>query len=697
MPLSDHPPDHPPDLPADRSPDQSPESSSETVPGTAPWAATDAAPEAAATSGPGSRMRRLILGRPPAPVSPGRRVLLVLAALVFTAAWSFGCNLILDRVQASVDGSRQLDRVFGPGSVVFLISTAVIWVVLIGLVALTGRVLLSCALLLAVTAALSFANYEKLELRREPLYPSDAVFALQPGFLREMVGLRPILELVAGIAVFVLIVLVGSRLLRRVFPPIGRRTEPRLWRAWIVVRVATVAVVATFVVYAVHFNADGNKLREAYLKAGVQWVEWSQRANYLRHGFLAGVLYNTDTPAMKQPEGYSEEAMKQIADRWSKAADAINANRSPDALSDVNVVVILSESFSDPTLLKHVKIDKDPIPYTHHLMEKGPSGEMLSQFIGGGTANIEFETLTGMSLSQFAPQMNTPYQQLVTNYDSWPSAVEYFKDHGHVPLAIHPFRPIMYKRDRVYPVLGFDRFISETGMQEQEHLENNPDAFISDASAFHEVEHQLQEEQQPAFVNLVTMQNHYPQAGKYANPIGVGPSVGVVRPSLSAFVTGENYSDQAMKSFLGDLKDSPEKTAVVFYGDHAPPFWPRAKVFHENEKQLRKTPFFIWTNYKKLPHRDFGLVSPTQFLPLLFNELKAPVTPLYALLDAMRQEVPAMTMDEYHTADGQVYRSVDDLDPQAQALLHDYRMVQYDLSIGKRYSEDTMLDLPSTS
>jgi len=184
-------------------------------------------------------------------------------------------------------------------------------------------------------------------------------------------------------------------------------------------------------------------------------------------------------------------------------------------------------------------------------------------------------------------------------------------------------------------------------------------------------------------------------AGKYDDPIKVGPSVGVVRPQLSAFSTGLHYSDGAMKDFLAQLKDSPEKTAVVFYGDHAPPFWPRAKNFHENEEQLRKTPFFLWTNFEKLPHQDLGLNSPTQFLPLLFDQLKAPVTPYYALLDAVREQVPAMALGEYHAADGQVVNDPKDLDPQAQALLSDYRMVQYDLTIGQRYSEDTMLDLPS--
>ena len=629
----------------------------------------------------------------PVPVTPRRRVLLVVAAFVFMVVWSIGCNLLLDRVQASSEGSRELDRVLGPGSPVFYISSAVIWVVLVGLVALTGRVLLSAALLVAVVTALAYADYEKLSLRREPLYPSDVAFAGQPGFLKEMVGHKPLVLLAVGIVLFVVVVAVISRVLRRWVPPIRRSSEPRLWRAWVVGRLAVLAAAALFVVYAAHFNADGNKLREAYVKAGAEWVEWSQRANYLRHGFVAGVLYNTNTPAMKTPPGYSEQAMREIADRWSQAADATNAGRSSGALDDVNVVVILSESFSDPTLLKDVKVEHDPIPFTHHLMERTPSGEMLTQFIGGGTANMEFEALTGFSLAQFTPQMNTPYQQLVPKYSSFPSAVEYFESHGHVPIAVHPYHAIMYKRDRVYPTFGFDEFVDETKMQSLDTLEHSD--FASDASSFNEVEYQIDQEDKPVFVNLVTMQNHYPMAGKYDDPIKVGPSVGVVRKQLSAFSTGLEYSDGAMKDFLANLKSSPEKTAVVFYGDHAPPFWPRAKNFAENEEQLRKTPFFLWTNFEKLPHQDLGLNSPTQFLPLLFDELDAPVTPYYALLEALHDQVPAMALGEYHTAGGDVVNDPEKLDAQARALLDDYRMVQYDLTIGKRYSEDTLLDLPS--
>jgi phosphoglycerol transferase MdoB-like AlkP superfamily enzyme len=465
----------------------------------------------------------------PIVVSTRRRVVLVVAAVVFTVVWAIACNYFLDRVQSSAEGARELQRVLGPGTTVFYISCAVIWVVLVGLIALTGRVLLSAAVLLAVATALGYANYEKLTLRQEPLYPSDVAFVGQPDFLRDMVGLRPLVLLTIGIVVLVAAVAVAGRFLRRFLPPIQRTSEPRLWKSWIVARVATLVAVVSFVVYAAHFNADGNKLREAYVDAGVEWVEWSQRANYLRHGFMAGVLYNTATPAMEKPEGYGEEAMAAIAERWAEAADETNQDRSPDRLDDVNVVVVLSESFSDPTKLTDVEVKRDPIPFTHRLMERTPSGEMLTQFIGGGTANMEFEALTGFSLSQFNPQMNTPYQQLVPNYSSFPSAVEYFESLGHVPVAIHPYRAIMYKRDRVYPVLGFDEFVDESTMQSLETLERSQ--FASDESSYAEVQHHLDEQEAPVFINLVTMQNHYPMAGKYADPIPVSGPVGVISPS----------------------------------------------------------------------------------------------------------------------------------------------------------------------
>ncbi len=101
-------------------------------------------------------------------------------------------------------------------------------------------------------------------------------------------------------------------------------------------------------------------------------------------------------------------------------------------------------------------------------MSRTTSGTMLAQKFGGGTADMEFEALTGMSMGQFAPQVSIAYQMVVPNYDSFPSAVQLFEDRGHGALAIHPFTTGLYRRESVYPIFGFDDFISQRGAPARE-------------------------------------------------------------------------------------------------------------------------------------------------------------------------------------------------------------------------------------
>jgi len=312
---------------------------------------------------------------------------------------------------------------------------------------------------------------------------------------------------------------------------------------------------------------------------------------------------------------------------------------------------------------------------------------MLPQLFGGGTANMEFETLTGMSLSQFLPQMNTPYQQLVTETPTFPSVVGYLTQLGHRPIGIHPYMTAMYKRYAVYPTLGFESFVSEADMAETERI--GKDAFISDSSAFDEVLDRLEESDEPALVNLVTMQNHYPMADKYDDPVPVEGVTGEVADQLSHYLRGLELTDAALEEFLARLRRSDEKTAVVFYGDHAPAFW-TGDVYDENgEDAFRRTPYFMWTNFERLPDASSALTSPIYFLPTLLDDLGAPLPPYYALLTELQQEIGAMEQGEYYLPDG-TRVGEDELSDRARELLHDYRLVQYDLAVGERYAQDEM-------
>jgi phosphoglycerol transferase MdoB-like AlkP superfamily enzyme len=365
----------------------------------------------------------------------------------------------------------------------------------------------------------------------------------------------------------------------------------------------------------------------------------------------------------------------------------MNEGRSPTAIDDVNVVVVLSEAFTDPTLVEGPTLAEDPIPFTRSLMESTRSGTMLAQLFGGGTANMEFEALTGMSLSQFLPQLSSPYQMLVPETPTFPSAVGYLRHRGHAAVGVHPYMTSMYKRYEVYPTLGFSDFVHDTTMASDERIEDSE--FISDAAAFAEVEHQLAESEAPALVNLVTMQNHYPMAGSYHDPIATEGVSGEVADQLGGYARGLRHTDDALREFIGNLEASDEKTAVVFYGDHAPAFWTGDVYERNGDAAFRRTPYFLWTNFRELPAATEPVTSPIHFLPTLLDDLGAPLPPYYALLLELRREIPAMEQGEYFLTDG-TQVSEAGLTPRARALLEDYRLVQYDLAVGERFSQAEM-------
>ena len=233
---------------------------------------------------------------------------------------------------------------------------------------------------------------------------------------------------------------------------------------------------------------------------------------------------------------------------------------------------------------------------------------MYAQLLGGGTANMEYELLTGLSLADYQPQLNTPYQQLVPKYSSFPSAVGYFKNLGYEALAIHPYLPEFYHRNEVYPIFGFDRFITDHDMSVRK--KEPKGSFISDESAFDETLSQLEDSSKPVFLNLVTMQNHYPWDDQFDKRWPVSGVSGDTKAQLGGYATGINYTDKALRKFLADLTASAEKTVVVFYGDDLPVFWPDSIYQQNGDTVMRTTPFFIWSNFRTKTAADSGADQP---------------------------------------------------------------------------------------
>ena len=624
---------------------------------------------------------------PRRPASRGRLALTLALTMAMTVLWAVLATLVLDASAWPNPMGALRNRALQADALIP--SIVVVWVFVLLVVALIGRLWVGLGVVTALTGLIGVVNITKLDLRNDPVYPSDVVFLSQPSFLFEMVSRNKLLFGAVGLVLIVVVAWGVGRLVSRYFP---RLTSGMDRRGLIIVRVTRVLVVVVclgLLNLSTNFNERDNAWRTAFDSTGLRWRPWDQRVNYQRNGFVAGLLFNMHVTAMKEPPGYSKAAVEAIASRYEAEATAMNKGRT-GTLDKTNVVIILSESFSDPSWLKSVKFPVNPIPKTTATMKNTLSGKMLAPGFGSGTANTEYELLTGQSLSQLSPQLSTPYEQLVSKYKTFPSAVGYFRDHGHTPVAIHPFSPRMYARPKVYDALGFKDFITKDQMT---YKGRGGGRFIDDQSAFDEVLHQIDTHDEPVLTHLVTMQNHMPYGGQYDDPINPTSGLPPNFANLAGqYARGIARTDDALAELLAKLKKSPEPTAVIFYGDHLPPqVYPQSMVEREGLLATHQTPFLIWSNRKALPHTELPTTSPTQFLPKLFNALDVPIPPWYALLDDLDKQVPAMDTGIAINAAGEKVQPKE-LDANAKKVLADYRMVMYDLSIGKRYTAKMMFE-----
>jgi phosphoglycerol transferase MdoB-like AlkP superfamily enzyme len=265
--------------------------------------------------------------------------------------------------------------------------------------------------------------------------------------------------------------------------------------------------------------------------------------------------------------------------------------------------------------------------------------------------------------------------------------VDWFIAHGHTPIAIHPFSPRMYARPEVYDALGFTKFITKDQMKFKA---RGGGRFIDDGSAFDEVLSQIKGHDKPLLAHLVSMQNHMPYGGQYDDPITPSGLPQNFSRLAGQYGRGIARTDEEFAAFLAKLKQQPEPTAVIFYGDHLPPqVYPESLVKREGQRTTHETPFVIWSNGTPLKHENLPTTSPIQFLPKLFNALNVPIPPWFALLDDLDKQIPAMDAGLYIDAENKVVKE-SQLSAQAKQALSDYRLIMYDLSIGKRYSEKVM-------
>ncbi|WP_218795762.1 LTA synthase family protein [Enterococcus hirae] len=592
---------------------------------------------------------------------------LVAISIVFVVGLS---NLYLQWCQNDLSFDLAVKFAFSWHTEKFLLACLVLLMIFLFLVAVLGSFLFGTFFYLVGIGILGYANYLKMTYRQEPIYPDDLKMIKEFGLLKDMTGTTSF-YLLAGM--ILLVVAGGCWAIYRSFK------KDKKFQA---IRVITLFTTIFAFIYISHFNNPNNLLRKAYNKTAL-WIPYSQKMNYYNTGFIGGFLYNLKIDPMEKPKGYSEEKIKEITSHYQKLADEKNKTASEE---QPNIIYVMSESFSDPSRLNGVEITGDPLADYYAVADQTYSGQMLSQNYGGGTANIEFEALTGFSMGLFNAQLTTPYTMLVPKMNQLPSIVSTLKDQNYHTTAIHPYNTSMYKRKDVYEVLGFDEFISENTMTYTDTIEDNP--YISDASAYQEVMDLLKEDDTPQFIHLVTMQTHMPYDGKYQQleyTAKTEDNSGI--SSLENYLQDISYSSQSLKAFTEELKKLSRRTLVVFWGDHLPGIYSDT-IQNSNEKHtLHETQFLMFDSQGELEKTEAPVTSPFYFAADLMNQTNQQTTGFYQLLLALQNELPAFERELYYQ-EGQWQREAQ-LNKKQAELYQAYEMIQYDIVSGEKYSLQT--------
>ena len=597
-----------------------------------------------------------------------------------------------------------------------LLNFIVLGAIYLTLVLILNRFWVASAIFGTVMTVFAVANHIKIESRNEPVIPADLNF-ITGGNAGELTSFIPkssqtlVDGAITGVIYFVAICIIMQFLDGR------NAIIPCHWLhpfasvknfAGTLTRVLAAALSATLVVSFIWELGTANSWATEFahnLSDNPQ--PWNPLADAANNGPAINFLQLAHTKVMDKPEDYSEEAMTKIAKKYSKEADSINQSRTTN-LTDNTVIMVLSEIFSDPTRVPGVSFAEDPIPNIRQIKDETTSGLMLSPGYGGGTANIEYQALTGLSMANYSDTLSIAYQQLVPG-QKWDQSLNQLwneKNGEDSSVAFHAYNRGMYFRDINYKKFGFSKFYATDGTPELTDLRLIDSAwYASDESFYSQVLKKVQSSDDNKFYQVVTMQNHMPYEDIYTDnqfkELDTSENLQEnERLNIETYTKGLNYTDQATQDFLNTLNNIDRPITVIFYGDHLPGIYSTAYSDSDNILGLHETDYFIWSNNAsfaagtKLDNASSAYTSSNYFSAQLASHLNAKVSPYLAFLTEMHQAIPAMSVPSAAggSSDKPVYLNAagartneKDLSEEAKTLLHDYKLIQYDMSAGKGY------------
>lgn len=403
-------------------------------------------------------------------------------------------------------------------------------------------------------------------------------------------------------------------------------------------------------------------LLDYYHTLYIQVYSWRPLESYYRQGFLPSFISGAQTIKPSKPEDYTVSGAKKLISEYAKEYDDNNQTGGSSATrleatkqfdeEKPTVIAVMNETFSDLSIYQNMHAGYQGPTYFKSIDDCLSRGRLYVSAYGGGTANTEFEFLTGNSMAYLGSGVY-PY----TTYDltDTENLAAQFKSLGYYTTAMHPNHGTNWNRENVYKDFGFDQFLTINDFQNAETLRG----MVTDKATYDKILELLDTNSNPQFIFDVTMQNH---SGYDTGLIPYDKQMslnidGEFNSNVNEYVSLIQQSDEALKYFLNKLSKLDRKVVVVFWGDHQPFFpdtyndrWFTNEDDATHQERLWQTSYIIWANYdvagnSQTSHEED--LSSNYLSSELMKLIGAPLTDYQKAHLTLRQSLPALNSVGY--------------------------------------------------
>ena len=403
-------------------------------------------------------------------------------------------------------------------------------------------------------------------------------------------------------------------------------------------------------------------LLDYYHTLYIQVYSWRPLESYYRQGFLPSFISGAQTIKPSKPEDYTVSGAKKLISEYAEEYDSNNQTGGSSSTrleatkqfdeEKPTVIAVMNETFSDLSIYQNMHADYQGPTYFKSIDDCLSRGRLYVSAYGGGTANTEFEFLTGNSMAYLGSGV-FPY----TTYDltDTENLAAQFKSLGYYTTAMHPNHGTNWNRENVYKDFGFDQFLTINDFQNAETLRG----MVTDKATYDKILELLDTNSNPQFIFDVTMQNH---SGYDTGLIPYDKQMnlnidGEYNSNVNEYVSLIQQSDEALKYFLNKLSKLDRKVVVVFWGDHQPFFpdtyndrWFTNEDDATHQERLWQTSYIIWANYDVAGNSQTSQeedLSSNYLSSELMKLIGAPLTDYQKAHLTLRQSLPALNSVGY--------------------------------------------------